>query len=63
LIKEFDKIKLKNGNIGYIADKLDETHFYADISDATGEISTVFITADDIASVFEEIEYPLARAV
>ena len=60
MIREFDKVKLKNGEIGYIADKLDDTHFYADISKSTGEISTVFITLADIASVFVETERPIS---
>lgn len=62
MIREFDKIKLKSGEIGYIADKLDDTHFYADVSQVTGEISTMLITADDIASVFIETEYSLSEA-
>ena len=60
MICEFDKVKLKNGEIGYIADKLDDTHFYADISKSTGEISTVLITLADIASVFVETERPIS---
>ena len=56
MINEFEKIRLKNGDIGYIVDKLDDKHFYADISKPTGEILTVFITINDIASVFEETE-------
>ena len=51
MVQEFAKIKLKSGETGYIADKLDDTHFYADVSIGAGEISTVFITADDIANV------------
>ena len=54
MVSEFDKIKLKSGEVGYIADKLDDTHFYADISKSTGEISTILITLTDIASVFVE---------
>jgi len=60
VVREFDKIKLKNGDIGYIADKLDDTHFYADVSNSTGEISTVLITFDDILSIFVETEHPIS---
>jgi hypothetical protein len=58
MIKEFDKIKLKSGDIGYIADKLDDTPFYADVSMPAGDISTILITLADIASVFVETEIP-----
>jgi len=63
MVSEFDKVKLKSGVIGYISDKLDDTHFYADISKSTGEISTVFITIDDILSVFEETERPIKEVL
>jgi len=63
MVREFDKVKLKSGDVGYIADKLDDTHFYADVSKSTGEISTVFISLDDIASVLVEIERPLSEFV
>jgi len=61
MIREFDKIKLKSGEIGYISDKLDDTHFYADVSQTTGEIVTILITTEDIASVFIETEHSLSE--
>ena len=63
MVREFDKIKLISGEVGYIADKLDDTHFYADISKSTGEISTILITLADIASVFVETEHPISDFV
>jgi hypothetical protein len=63
MIQEFNKIKLKNGDIGYISEKLDDTHFYADIAKTTGEMATVFITIDDIASVFVESERPISEYI
>ena len=62
MIKEFDKIKLKSGEVGYIADKLDDRHFYADVTVAGGDITTIFISIDDIASVFVETEHPIVLA-
>ena len=59
LIQEFNKVKLKNGDIGYIADKFDDTHFYADISLDTGDKVTKLISVNDIASVFIETECPI----
>lgn len=46
--------------ISLIVDKMDDTHFYADISTPTGAISTMHITIADIESVFEEIEHIVA---
>jgi len=43
--------------MGYIVEKLDESHFYADISKLTGEIATVYIALSDIESVFMETEH------
>jgi preprotein translocase subunit YajC len=62
MIKEFDKVRLTSGNIGYVVDVLDDRHFYVDVSHPAGEISTVFVNIEDIASVFEETERTLARS-
>ena len=59
MINTLDKVKLKNGNVGYVSEKLDDTHFYVDISQPTGEISTIFIRLDEIASVFVETEHAI----
>ena len=59
MVSEFDKIKLINGDIGYISDKLDDTHFYADISKSTGEIATILINLSDIESIFIETEHSI----
>jgi len=63
MVREFNKVKLKNGDVGYIADKLDDSHFYADVSNSSGEISTVLISINDIESVFVETETPLSKVV
>jgi hypothetical protein len=60
MLQEFSKVKLKSGNIGYITDKLDDVHFYADVAEPTGDISTIFVSLDDIESVLVETEHSLS---
>jgi len=64
MIKEYDKVKLTTGEIARISEVLEEGVAYiADIFKKDGGISIEQIAYSDIASVFEEIERPIAKAV
>jgi hypothetical protein len=60
---EYDKIKLKTGEIGRILEDLGDGSYIAEISLKTGEIDTTEIRLRDIASVFVETETPLSAVV
>ena len=62
MLKEFDKVKLKSGEIGIIVDKLDDEDFYVDVvKKDTGETVTTFVSINDIVSVFIETEHPISH--
>jgi len=64
MIKEYDKVRLKTGEIVRIVEVLEENAAYvAEIFKKGVGISIEQIDFKDIASVFEEIERPLAKAV
>lgn len=64
MIKEYDKIKLKTGEIARISEVLEENVAYiAEIFDNCGGISIEQIDYKDILSVFEEVEHILPQAV
>ena len=64
MIKEGDKIKLTTGEIAVISEVLDENVAYiAEIFLKDGGVSIDQIRHNDIASIFEEIERPVAKAV
>ena len=42
-----------------MSEKLDAANFYVDVAQLTGEISTIFVRLEDIASVFVETEQPI----
>jgi len=64
VIKEYDKIKLKTGEIARIAEVLENGVAYvAEILKKGGGVSIEQISHQDIASVFEEIERPIGKAV
>lgn len=64
MIKLFDKIKLKTGEIARIVEILEpEVAFMADIAKKQGGYYTDTIKANDVLSVFGETEYPYTPAV
>jgi len=64
MIKEYDKIRLKTGEIARISEVLEEGVAYiADIFKISGSISIEQITHTDIESVFIKTEHPVAKAV
>jgi len=64
MIKEGDKIKLATGEIAVISEVLEENVAYiAEIFVKGGGVSIDQIWHNDIASIFEEIERPLAQAI
>jgi len=64
MIKEYDKVKLTTGEIARIVEILEENvAFVVEIFKKGGGISIEQISYEDIASVFEEIEKPIRKAV
>ena len=63
MIQEYDKIRLKTGEIGRILEILSEDAYMAEIFLKGGEIDTTEIKRDDIVSVFIETEQPIAQAI
>ena len=64
MVKEYDKIKLKTGEIARISEILeDKVAYIAEIFTKSGGMSVEQIRYNDIASVFEEIERPVAKAI
>jgi len=62
MIHEYDKIKLKTGQLARVCEILEENVAYiAEIYKKDGRIDSVEqIAYIDIASVFEEVERPIA---
>ncbi len=64
MIKEYDKVRLKTGEIARIAEILEQGKMYiGEIIRADRHVEIDHIAHEDIFSVFEEIERPLTRAV
>ena len=64
MVNEGDKIRLKTGEIAIISEVLEVGVAYiAEILKKGGGVSIEQISRDDIASVFEEIERSLAKAI
>ena len=64
MIKEYDKVKLKTGEIARISEVLeDKVAYIADIFTKDGHISIEQIGYADIFSVFEEVEHTLAQTM
>lgn len=59
MINEYDKIRLKTGQIGRILEILDSDAYIAEIFHSDGNVDTSEIRHTEIASVFKEIETPL----
>ena len=55
VVKEFDRVMLKTGEIAYIADIIVPAKAYvADIDKSDGTIETTVIEQEDIEKVFED---------
>jgi len=64
MINEGDKIKLTSGEIAIISEVLEKDVAYiAEIFLKDGGVSIDQICHNDIASIFEEIERPIAQAI
>ena len=57
MIKAYDKIRLKTGEIGRILELLSDDSFIAEIYLEDGEIDTTEIKITEILSVFVETEH------
>ena len=64
MIKEYDKIRLKTGQIARVSEVLGNgAAFVVELFNNEGYVSVEQILADEIASVFEEIEHPFLPVV
>jgi len=64
MIKEYDKIRLMSGEVARIVEILEENVAYVvEKLKQGGGVSIEQISYQDIASVFEETEHPLAKAM
>ena len=63
MIKQYQKVKLKNGNLAVIVEILGNSEAYiADIEVSEDDYETDTIYPSDIASVFVEVEEPFVIA-
>ena len=62
MINVYDKIRLKSGELGRILEDFGDGAYIAEISATSGEIETLEIKQEEIASVFEEVEKPVRTA-
>ena len=62
MIKVYDKIRLKSGELGRILEDFGDGAYIAEISKKSGEIDTLEIKQEEIASIFEEVEKPVRTA-
>ena len=61
MINQYDKVKLNNGRIAVIVEVLEQKKAYiADIEISKGDYETETVLHSDIASVFVEVEQPVA---
>ena len=61
MIKQYDKVKLVNGNYAIIVEILETDKAYiADIDLANGDCTTDTIFHMDIAALIDEVERPVA---
>ncbi|MCL2820522.1 MAG: hypothetical protein FWD38_06795 [Oscillospiraceae bacterium] len=61
MIKQYDKVKLKNGKFAIIVEILEEQKAYiVDIEISEGDYETETILHSDISALIIEVEQPLA---
>ena len=63
MLRIYDKVRLKTGEIGRILEDFGDETYIAEVSLKTGEIDTLEIKKEEIASVFIETEKPLVTAL
>jgi len=62
MVELYNKVRLKTGEIATILEDFGDGAYLAEVFLKSGELDTTEIKREDIASVFEEIEKPLATA-
>ena len=63
MVREYDKIRLINGEIGRILEILSPSVFLAEIARKNGGIDTTEVRLSEIKSKFIEHEEPIAQAI
>ena len=58
MIKEYDKVRLKTGQLARIVEIFNDKIFLAEVVAKSGDIDTREVKAEEIVTVFEEIERP-----
>jgi len=60
MIKQYDKVKMKNGKFAIIVEILESQKAYiADIELSDGEYTTETISYSDISAIMVEVEQPI----
>ena len=62
MIKEFDKVRLRTGEIARVVEVFSDSVFLAEVATKMGNIEITEIYIDQIVTVFEEIEKPFVIA-
>ena len=60
MIAEYDKVRLKTGEIARIVEILDSNVFLAEIATESGNINTTEINKSNIRAKIVEVEQPLS---
>ena len=60
MINEYDKVRLKTGEIARIVEILDTNVYLAEVATKNGDINTTKINKRDIATIIVEVERPIA---
>ena len=60
MIAEYDKVRLKTGEIARIVEILDTNVFLAEIATKSGDINTTEINKNNIRAKIVEVEQPLS---
>jgi len=64
MIKEYDKIRLKTGEIARVSEILGNgAAFVVEFFNKDGHVSVEQILLEEVGSIFEEIEHPFVPAV
>ncbi|MCL2236274.1 MAG: hypothetical protein FWB98_07540 [Defluviitaleaceae bacterium] len=60
MIKEYDKVRLKTGELARVVEVFSDSIFLAEVVSKAGDVDTTEITIDQIQTIFEETERSLA---
>ena len=60
MINEYDKVRLKTGELARIVEILDTNVYLAEVAAKNGDINTTEINKKDIATIIVEVEKPIA---